>query len=318
MLEQYGNFNAYQRAQYNSHMMSQSNLKGQIQAWDLDGDGHISKGEAQAGMEKFAYMSSLMNKSEAQEFWQTFENNPDAAMDALNMKYGVQAESMKAFQETANARGLTDTQLGQIIANEDIYKAEYNEGKNMLIQNLARELGTGEAALKASDGKFYAVGMFAENLYEQTRDGKITQDEAAKQLTEYMGAARAVAAASKDTLDTGALAAGSFLKETEVGGKESYEKTKELYKDWDPESSDTGTPETKATLEDLKGVGRNFTDAPQSTPVAPERVETPQRVDVAQVTSQTQAEAPRTDVQAHGDPENSDTGAPESNKTIQD
>jgi hypothetical protein len=252
MLEQYGNFNAYQRAQYNSHMMSQSNLKGQIQAWDLDGDGHISKGEAQAGMEKFAYMGSLMNKSEAQEFWQTFENNPDAAMDALNMKYGVQAESMKAFQETANARGLTDTQLGQIMANEDIYKAEYNEGKNMLIQNLARELGTGEAALKASDGKFYAVGMFAENLYEQTRDGKITQDEAAKQLTEYMGAARAVAAASKDTLDTGALAAGSFLKETEVGGKEAYERGKELYKNWDPENSDTGTPESNKTIQDLE------------------------------------------------------------------
>jgi hypothetical protein len=67
-----------------------------------------------------------------------------------------------------------------------------------------------------------------------------------------MGAARAVAAASKDTLDTGALAAGSFLKETEVGGKEAYERGNELYKNWDPENSDTGTPESNKTIQDLE------------------------------------------------------------------
>jgi len=103
-------------------------------------------------------------------------------MEALNMKYGQRFEAEKAFAEVAEERGLSAERLGGIMANEEIFQMEYNEGKNALIQDMARVLGMSEAALRGSDPELTAISGYAGNLYDRVRSGEITPSQAAEEL----------------------------------------------------------------------------------------------------------------------------------------
>jgi|GEM_PF-6199801 len=91
------------------------------------------------------------------------------------------------------------------------------------------------------------------------------------------------------------------IRQEETGNQENTAELKEKFEN-NAQAGEYGNNETDARSKAYQGgYGTPTQSTPQykqtsqSTPVAPERVETPQRVDVAQVTSQTQVEAPRTD-----------------------
>jgi len=191
-MEKWDNFNGYQKAQLSATRMQEAVRAGKIEGWDTNKDGEVSYGEGEQGIQRFAAMSTYMNKSEAQQFWDTFEDDPNKAMEALNTKYGMRYEADKQFAEIAKDRGLDPERLGRIMANEEIFQKEYTEGKNQLLQEMAKELGASEAALRGSDPKTTAIMKYAENQYDRVRSGEITQEEAANSL-KMLGIGRGVA-----------------------------------------------------------------------------------------------------------------------------
>jgi len=190
MLDKWGSYDNIEKAKYSAGILAESKLAGQIEGWDTDDNGKIDSPEAKQGVQRFAAMSTYMDKSEAQQFWNTFEDDPNKAMQALNMKYGQRYKADKQFAEIAKERDLSAERLGNIMANEEIFQKEYTEGKNMVLQGMARELGMGEGALRGSDPKTNAIMSYAGELYDRVKSGEMTQNEAVQSL-KNLGSGRA-------------------------------------------------------------------------------------------------------------------------------
>ena len=228
-MEKWDNFNGYQKAQISAARMQEAVKAGKIEGWDTNKDGVVSYGEGEQGIQRFAAMSTYMDKSEAQQFWNTFEDDPNKAMEALDMKYGQRYEAEKAFAEIAKDRNLSAERLGNIMANEEIFQKEYTEGKNMLIGEIGRELGYSEAALRASDPKTNSIMSYAANQYDKVRSGEITQEEAAQSL-KNLGAGRASGiVVAGDRGDYAAIAGRSSVSElTHDDGYGFWDQTKDV------------------------------------------------------------------------------------------
>jgi hypothetical protein len=194
--EQYwGNTNSYGKAVMSESLIREAMMNGRIKGFDVSGDGKLTADEVRATAQEYAQMTTLMNRAEAGEFWKTFENDPEKALESLRMKYGETYQGMRAFTELAKEKGFTPERLGQIFANQKYFEAEYNEGYYMLLKNMGKELGISEAAIRGSDPKMTAIRHYAKELYSGLREGYLTE----KQLNNNMhdlGLTRAYALAA--------------------------------------------------------------------------------------------------------------------------
>ncbi|MGA1846222.1 conjugal transfer protein TraG N-terminal domain-containing protein [Deferribacter abyssi] len=195
-LQYWGNWDTYRKAVASESMFREAMMDGRIKAWDTDGDGRISKKEAEDNIAKYSMMASLMDKSEAQQFWKTFENDPNKAIQALEMKYGETYEGLKQFAELAKEKGWDVQRLGAVFANKKLYQAGYDEGFTALLRDLAPVLGVSEAALKGSDPKMTAIRGYAQILYRKVRDGEISSEDIKDSLL-ALGISRATATVLK-------------------------------------------------------------------------------------------------------------------------
>ncbi|MDK2792981.1 MAG: conjugal transfer mating pair stabilization protein TraG [Deferribacteres bacterium] len=194
--EQYWNsLDNYKKAVVSESLIREGMMAGRIKGFDLNGDGKLDVNEAKATAETYAQMTTLMNRTDAEEFWKTFENDPNKALESLRMKYGETYQGMKQFTELAKEKGLTPERLGEIFANKKYFEADYNEGYYMLLRDLGKELGISEASLKGSDPKVTAIKHHAENLYKGLRDGYLTEKQIDSKMHD-LGLTRAVALAA--------------------------------------------------------------------------------------------------------------------------
>jgi len=192
MMDKWGDINNIQQARYSAQIIAESMLGGKISGWDTNGNNKIDTPEEMEKIQKYAAMTTYMNQSEAQEFWKTFQDDPNKALETLEYKYGAKFKQDKAFVEYAKENNYDPARIGDIMAREEFFKTTYNEGKNLVIGSMGYTLGLSEAVIRGADPKLVTTMAYANRLANKIKSGEMTQEEAVQDLMNT-GLARGVA-----------------------------------------------------------------------------------------------------------------------------
>jgi hypothetical protein len=154
-MEQWGDLNTYQKALLSAAMLQEAANAGKIEAWDRNGDGVVDSSEAREGMQRFVAMSTYMNRAEAQQFWETFQNDPNKAMETLEDKYRSLYEQDRAFYEYLKQNGYSPEEFANLMAMKQFFETTRTEGEMSRLWGKGYEIGATDAAETA--GKIDAM-----------------------------------------------------------------------------------------------------------------------------------------------------------------
>jgi len=176
--EFWGSRSAYEKAIISESLIREGMMSGRIKGFDFDGDGKLNADEVKATAERYSQMTALMNRSDANEFWKAFGEDPQTALQALEIKYGEEHQALSKFSNMVREKGYTAEDMGEILANKKYFEMSYNDGYYTFMKDMGKKLGLSESILRASDPEIVGIREGAGILYDRLRNGKITLEEA--------------------------------------------------------------------------------------------------------------------------------------------